>query len=229
MELTEVQVQGGKSSFWFRKGTSDEHILARQLSNEPEYVFHGDLKPKVIFDVGANIGVLTVIMANIYPEAKIYAYEPNPINFEILIKNTKAYGERIEIHNAALAADAGRTDLYLSDDPRNHGGCSLYRDHSDPNAKPIEVTCFNASKEIEMAGGKVDLMKIDCEGSEWDILSTLTPAQLQAMTIIVGELHGINEWQTLALLAPYFHIAVAKDLRSTNFPFHAQRKAHGRT
>ena len=224
MQLTECRVDGGKPSFFFRKGTSDEHILAANISENPEYIFPKELKPKVIFDIGANIGVVSVIMANVYPDAKIYAYEPNPVNFEILIKNTKGYGEQIEIHNAALAAEAGKMDLYLSDDPNNHGGCSLYQHRVDMSAKPFEVTCFSARKEFEMAGGKVDLVKIDCEGSEWQILSSLTPAQLQSIQIMVGELHGINDFQTLALLDPYFHIAVAKNLRDTNFPFTAQRR-----
>ena len=50
----------------------------------PEYYFPEELKPKVIFDIGGNIGITSVYLASLFPEAQIYTFEPLKENFEIL-------------------------------------------------------------------------------------------------------------------------------------------------
>ena len=53
-----------------------------------EYFFPEELKPKVIFDIGGNIGITSIYLASLFPDAVIYTFEPLKENFEILQKNT---------------------------------------------------------------------------------------------------------------------------------------------
>ena len=60
-----------------------------QSKYKSEYFFPNKLNPKIIFDIGGNIGITTVYLASIFPDAKIYTFEPLPENFEILKKISK--------------------------------------------------------------------------------------------------------------------------------------------
>lgn len=218
--LTEIEIEDAPSIF-FRKGTSDEHLVATLLESKLEYDLP-EIKPKIIMDAGANIGVVAIAMTHLYPEAKIYCYEPNPETFLILHKNTEHY-PNIEIHKAALGAEEGHRELFHSDDPKNFGGCSLFENRVDMEKSPFEIVCFDVRKEIETIG-QIDILKIDTEGSEFEILNAMTPEQRKGIHTICGELHGIKDYETLALLEPDFHLSFTKHLHAGNWPFHAQRK-----
>ena len=63
-----------------------------------EYFFPKELNPKVIFDIGGNIGITAIYLASLFPKAKIYTFEPLPDNFEILQINIQQY-QNIEAFN----------------------------------------------------------------------------------------------------------------------------------
>lgn len=223
MNLKKLELNGAPP-IYYREGTSDQDLVAANIGEKTEYTFpEGDgIEPKVIFDVGANIGVISALLANLYPDAKIFAFEPEEQNFEILLKNTCEY-PNITAKNVALGSSTGGRTLYESDDVNNFGGFSFHPMGSDL-MKPLPVMQSSVEDEINAAGGAVDLLKLDTEGAEFEILSAITPAQLERMTWIMGELHGVKDHEALALLAPNFHLAFMKALRSRLFQFYAQRK-----
>lgn len=114
-------------------------------------------KPKVIVDIGANIGVFSKLCSLLFPGADIYAYEPNPAAFEWLCRN--AAGTRIHCFNCAVREEGGaaKIDTFIDS--------TLTR--ITPNGN-TEVQCTGADQVAERLS--IDLMKIDCEGSEWSIL-----------------------------------------------------------
>ena len=67
--------------------------------------------PKVIFDIGANRGNTVIKYANLFPTAKIYAFEPFVGTFEILKDNVKDISN-INIFNFAIAEKIGETVFY---------------------------------------------------------------------------------------------------------------------
>ena len=68
---------------------------------------------------------------------------------------------------------------------------------------------------------KVDLIKIDCEGAEYDVLTSLPPDFLDQCEWIVGEMHDESAFQLLALLAPHFDLDLKKRMFAPFFRFHA--------
>ncbi len=76
----------------------------------------------VVVDVGANIGLHTLNMARIVGNAgQVFAFEPDPSNFEILKKNAKINNyKNIILEQKAVGDKHGRTTLYQSDNPINH-------------------------------------------------------------------------------------------------------------
>ena len=68
---------------------------------------------------------------------------------------------------------------------------------------------------------KVDLIKIDCEGAEYDVLTALPGEMLRQCKWIVGEMHDVSGFNLLTLLAPHFDLDLKKRMFAPSFRFHA--------
>jgi FkbM family methyltransferase len=113
---------------------------------------------KTILDIGANIGFFSVAARGRYPRAKIHAYEPNPRVIEILESNASPLG--IEVHAEAVGMRDGQTSML------EVGDSNQARTQASEKG---EIPQVSLEKAIERLGGMVDLLKLDCEGAEWEI------------------------------------------------------------
>jgi FkbM family methyltransferase len=113
---------------------------------------------RTILDVGANIGFFSVAARARYPHATIHAYEPNPRVIPYLRSNTSPLG--IEIYSEAIGARDGFISIVDTGD-------SNQARTSDDGAG--EIAQISLGKAIERMGGSVDLLKVDCEGAEWEL------------------------------------------------------------
>jgi len=120
--------------------------------------------PKTILDVGANIGIFSLWAEHRFPRATIHAYEPNPRAFQFLQANLA--GVPATLFPAGLGARHGRANIIDSMDSRLA---------STVACADGEIEIESLAVSIERLGGSVDLMKIDCEGGEWDLFEDPTP------------------------------------------------------
>lgn len=213
--------------FYFRDGSSDSIILKANIlcnPHEREYKLPSIPGAKTIIDIGANIGVISVLMANIYPDATIHSFEPVTENFEILKKNTELY-PNIKLHHFALASETGSLPIFKSSDSRNYGGSSLENvEGVSPVLREVIEEVLVCDINTVLSGleiDKIDLIKIDCEGSEFEILTALNPKILTKTTAILGELHGHKDFQLLDYLSQYFHLSFEKNLYDKTYQFRA--------
>ena len=86
--------------------------------NKAEYFFPKQINPKVILDIGGNIGITSIFLAKVFPNASIYTFEPLKENFELLEKNIQNY-PNIKAFNVGLGSKNGSFKVYFSDDPEN--------------------------------------------------------------------------------------------------------------
>lgn len=135
------------------------HIQKMSFVEEPEY----------IVDIGGQIGSFSVFCAKLFPKARIYCFEPEPGNFELLEKNValNAPGQ-VQAHEMAVSDRAGQLKLFVS--PSDSGGHRL--EISDPSSVAsvdVNVTTLeNLTKDF--AGKNISILKVDVEGSELKIL-----------------------------------------------------------
>ena len=128
-----------------------------------------------ILDIGANIGLFSLFMISRFPAARVYAYEPMPPNFDYLTENVernRATG--ITLENKAVHKVIGKQTLHYHLKRPYPTAASLVL--SESATKSIEVDCVTLAEIIESRGlEKLDLLKLDCEGSEFGIIYD-TPA-----------------------------------------------------
>jgi FkbM family methyltransferase len=128
----------------------------------------------VIFDVGANTGIYSVVAQAVNPNAQIHAFEPNARVFEDLIGNVRVNGFRIVCHCKAVSNFDGTTTFYEVTD-RSGYSSSLNGDFlasTSHIARQVPVTrldTFAANQGLKT----LDLIKIDVETHEKEVLDGL--------------------------------------------------------
>jgi FkbM family methyltransferase len=209
----------------YRSGTTDAALIYSILLKKSEYALPPEarLRPadvQVVLDIGANIGIASLYFAKSFPNAVVHAFEPEPGNCDVLEANARQL-PRIQVHRFALGADDGELALFDSDDSANLGGFSIHGAGTNP-ARSKTVPVRHAGRALaELGIRKVDVLKIDTEGAEWEILTAMDRALLGGVRVIMGELHGRRDFELLDFLQPMFHIGARKQLRTRLFNFFA--------
>ena len=135
--------------------------------------------PATIVDIGANVGFFTKFARHCFPDATIHAYEPSP--------STAAYARSNIEHQLTtlfvegVAAEAGRAEM------EEHGSSNLAQTIAGETGS-IVLTSF--ATLLERIGGRIDLLKVDCEGAEWDFMRD--PALFAHVGTIRMEYHLVN-------------------------------------
>jgi FkbM family methyltransferase len=156
-------------------------IEFRNLKNEifKEEIYNLDVNEDQsgslnIIDVGAYIGLSILYFNSRYPNAHITAFEPNPNVFPLLEENIE-YNKikNVQLHNIAIGKDAEERELYIESSGFAAFSTASFRKdawNGKQKSRPIIVKTEPLSKYITK---KVDLLKIDTEGTEYEILKEL--------------------------------------------------------
>ena len=132
------------------------------------YRFHSDSDRPSIVDCGANIGISALYFKYLYPDCKIYCFEPNPSVFKLLkanVKNNNLSG--VELFNIAISDKESFLDFYVGGEK----GSFISSTNSSRGGTLIQVHSKRMSDIF--ANQQLDLIKIDVEGSEWEIIKDL--------------------------------------------------------
>lgn len=135
----------------------------------------------VVVDVGANLGYFTLLLATAdCPARRVYAFEPEPGNAALLSANIAAHGvsDRVHAITAALGEQEGEGVLYLSDE--NLGDHPLF-DAGDGRTRRCAVTVRNGAACLEAKVPRIDILKIDTQGTELQVLRGLRPLLIRSL------------------------------------------------
>jgi len=151
----------------------DENALSDVASGI--YGLHHDFKNgDVVLDVGAHVGFFTQwVLPRITPSGKVIAIEPHPRNF-FELKSSCGNFSNVELVNAAAGLREGTQQLW--NNAHNSGAHSLYKTPGYPYLFEIPVPAINLGLLCKQRGLKPTFVKIDTEGAEAVILSTLLSA-----------------------------------------------------
>jgi FkbM family methyltransferase len=118
-----------------------------------------------VLDIGANIGIFTVLAANaVGTEGCVVAFEPVPTNVDLLRRNLRSNSgaERVHVVEAAVGSHPGELTLYLEE--HSVGTHSAEVRANRATATVPMVTIDETVESLEL--GRVDVIKIDIEGYE---------------------------------------------------------------
>ncbi len=136
--------------------------------------FKKTIKPGyVILDIGANIGYWSLLFGKLTGEnGKVYAFEPEPNNFNLLKKNIEMnLYKNIEIFNYAVSNKNGEMELFT--DNKNLGLHSLSSKNITDKKNHIKTETISLDDFFmnKIGNSKADLIKIDVQGAEGLVLS----------------------------------------------------------
>lgn len=167
MDMTD-QVQ---KEIFYHGGRSEPHLKNVLV----DLCSHSSVKTFV--DVGSNYGFYSYVMASRFPGLKIHAFEPNPYNYENILK-IKALNNihSITPWNCGLASKCGELDFFV--DSVNSGNCSFAINHpnrhrdSTQNLRKVPVKTFDEWRDsADLACvPRSAVAKIDVEGFEAEVL-----------------------------------------------------------
>lgn len=219
-----VRLAGKSLSLVGRPGSIDVDLMRMILREESEYRLPAEISPSVIFDVGANIGMAAAYFATVYPQARIYCFEPLPENLELLRVNAARTSPRITVIPCGLSDRTAELEYRYSRDPRNFGGGGFHAlGTREERSVTLDVT--TAGKAMADLGlDRVDVFKIDTEGHEMAILKGIPEAARIAAQAFIGELHGECDWSFCETLAESHAVGVQKRYQAGCFPFMGIRK-----
>jgi FkbM family methyltransferase len=184
------------------------------------------LAPGRVVDVGAAIGVY-ILNFRALTNAPIIAYEPNPLAFELASYNVRSNRlSQVELRNVAcgnlqgaIGLRAGINSFIESVDTNANEGApaekyfleELCRRYS-PGDQSVSVPLVRLDEDLASAGA-ISLLKIDCEGFEYQILSGSKEMIQRHRPVIFIELHsqeignyGHSIAEVCQVLRPNYHL-----------------------
>ena len=137
----------------------------------------------VIIDCGANIGLSVIYFKTAYPNCTLIAYEPDQKNYDLLQANISS----MQLGNIQVRKEAVWTenkDLHF----RSEGTTASRIDSSD-SIQESELVNVRAIRFREVLNSRVDMLKMDIEGAEYEVLKDIED-KLHLVEILFLEYHG---------------------------------------
>lgn len=167
-------------SAWVRDIHSMDLIILRDVLWSDEYRLQCMDLPKdaTVVDLGGNIGTFCVAAHHYFPTAQLVAYEPSLSNVE-MFKMNAPYATIIQ------KAAAAKTGTVRFEQGKNFVGLRVLKEGGE---EIQSVSLDDIVKDFD----RVDLLKVDIEGSEYDLFNNASPETFQKIQRIVMETHAVE-------------------------------------
>lgn len=217
-ELIEARANDG-TLFWIRPDNREQDLCVLQDVYEKDSYRLKEVPftPNVIVDVGAHIGAFSRKASLLYPWAKIAAVEACPENIAALSKALH-HDRTVVIHAACTYQESPVLLNSVFPNCESTGGsivckkedlAKYRREGYWPDSRPLPTITLEQIME-RIGTSKIDILKLDCEGSEFSILTFASAACLKSVKLIIGEWHdcpdkgGIHHGNFQDLIAARF-------------------------
>ena len=168
---------------WLRIHSTDADVYEQVLKDEQYWPVAKDGDVAVIVDCGANVGYASAYLLSRFPRARVIAIEPFPANAELCRRNLAPYGSRAMVIDAAIWSRCTKLKL---ENRYKEWGVGVR-----PLWWPGETGDIITGIDLpSLRLKRIDLLKIDIEGSEAELFAHDTERWLPSVSNIAIELHG---------------------------------------
>lgn len=177
-----ITPSGSGHPVFLRLNTSDvcsyrDVLICQDKSYDPHIP---DFDPQTVVDVGAHIGMASLLFASRHPKARIIAVEPEPANFAALVRNVSPYKNIVPVQ-AALWKNDG--EVRLGKSTAHPKGAFAITEDGEQRVRAI--TMDTLMKETGVT--TIDFLKVDVEGAEEEIFQNCP--WIRNVRIMAIELH----------------------------------------
>jgi FkbM family methyltransferase len=179
-------------------------VLRKKVYTRPGFAIGPE---DVVIDIGANIGMFTLMAAS-KTRGTVIAVEPSPPQFAALEANIAANGfTHVRAIQAAVSDREGAITLNVRRSPQ---GSTVFDAQTEKTVDSVEVPTVTLQGLLAEHGlERVDYLKMDCEGAEGLILPSTPPECLKRIRRIVFEFHDH--------LSPLRHEALQQVVENAGF------------
>jgi FkbM family methyltransferase len=157
--------------------------MVNEIFIKKNYMFNTNNDIPLIIDCGANIGLSAIFFKQIYPKSKIICFEPDPMIYELLKYNLNQFNfTDIQIINSAVWI---KDEKLIFETDKSWGGKII----SENNDKTISIDAIDLNKYLH---NKVDFLKIDIEGAEYDVILNCSELIIKNVINIFFEWHSFT-------------------------------------
>jgi FkbM family methyltransferase len=162
--------------------TRDDLLTVNEIFARRDYEAPATLG--VAVDVGANIGLAALYFLTRNTTSRVYSIEPNPRNLARIPRTLEGLAERYEVLEFAAAEADGEATFYIEETGRYGSFGKGWRSESIT----VRTRSFTEMlDEILAREERIDLLKIDTEGSEEELVSSIPERQLDRIDRIYYE------------------------------------------
>jgi len=194
-----------------RPGTLDDSIV-KTISKDPYRGLEVIRAEDWVFDIGANIGAFSRLIAARIPDVRIVCVEPIPANLSVLRHNVDGIAS---IEEGALGPSDGYVTIF--DVGERASGChSVYR--LTPDSTPIQVRQITLQWMFHRYGvERLRFLKLDCQGCEYTAVREAPLSVRQKIDYIAVEVHGEIAARDVPIgTIPHFRAKLSQFVRLLN-------------
>lgn len=189
--IVKLDLKSLRHPFYIRGKTTDDTVV-EQIFADGEYPVLKGLKPRRIIDAGANCGAASAYFAAIYPTAEIVAIEPEESNFRLLHKNLSAL-RAVRLLKGALWCSDSQLMVSNAGSPKYAFEIKPLSINVDATFVPAKTVAYTIPEIMkQQKWDRVDLLKLDIEGSELALFERNFETWLGKVDTIFIELHEEN-------------------------------------
>jgi FkbM family methyltransferase len=171
-------------SFTFYENMIERVYLRNEITLQPG---------STVVDIGANIGAFAILAASaVGPHGRVIAFEPITNTFKRLLENVALNNfENVECNRAAIDSKNGEIILRFG---KKSAYATAHSVHIGGGEQTIETApCFTLERIFtDCRINRINLLKVDCEGSEYGIFETLSSDTAARIDQIAMEVHQVE-------------------------------------
>jgi FkbM family methyltransferase len=167
----------------------------------------GPDRPLQILDVGSHVGAFATHLAAARPNVRVECYEPSPESARYLHRNVEQNGlaDRVVVHERAMAAQIGEALLDDNSGGSVHNGL-VREEHrlvagndAQGHRSTVTVKTTTFDQAVSDSPAPFDVVKMDCEGGEYDLVYASSKDSWTSVQRIVMEYHPVDgeSWDEL--------------------------------
>lgn len=189
---TQVEMPGYRFPILTRGKTSDVETFEQIfISKEYDYCVG---QPKLILDLGANVGYAALFFANKYPGCKIISVEPEASNYAMLVRNVQNYPNVVPVHAAIWSKNTslrivnpeGEKWLFQVEETDEADGFAAV---TIDDLLALEPVAGRSSNGANGRSQQIDILKIDIESAEKELFAANYQSWLDKVNLLIIELH----------------------------------------